>query len=215
MPQSHPTMGSVRFLSPVRFFARKVEWSARRIFTSVLFSWSHQATGPIGLDTAVHLRFGRMIRRTPRVPRTMPVRASSGSRKGIFNVSHILRDPYRARAGPARVPYDNLADTYGNWYNQNWQKSRTGVVFGRAGPVRSPHGRFTGCLRSQIPYGARKHIMHTLKLYGPRTGKQNSYGAGRGPCGPREWTYDFCSKQPGNIPYGARECDVIWAYGGS
>ena len=111
MPQSHPTTGPVRFLSPVRFLARKAEWSARRNFTSVLFSWSHQATGPVRLDTAVHLWFGRMIRRTPRVPRTMPVRASCGPRKGIFNVFHILRGPYGAREGPARVPCDTLVDT--------------------------------------------------------------------------------------------------------
>ena len=53
--------------------------------------------------------------------------------------------------------------------------------------------------------------MHALKLYGPRTGRQNSYGAARSPCGPREWTYDFCSNQPGNSRYGARECDVTGA----
>ena len=41
MPQSHPTTDPVRFLSLVRFLARKAEWSARRNFTSVLFSWSH------------------------------------------------------------------------------------------------------------------------------------------------------------------------------
>ena len=33
---------------------------------------------------------------------------------------------------------------------------------------------------------------------------------------PCEWTYDFCSKQPGNSPYGARECDMTralwWRY---
>ena len=103
MPQSHPTTGPVRFLSPVRFLAHKAEWSARRNFTSVLFSWSHQATGPVRLDTAVHLWFGRMIRRTPRVPRAMPVRASCGPRTGIFNTFRILRDPYGARTGPARV----------------------------------------------------------------------------------------------------------------
>ena len=95
--QSHPTTGPVRYLSPVRFLARKAEWSARRNFTSVLFSWSHRATGPVRLDTAVHLWFGRMIRRTPRVPRAMPVRASYGPRTGIFNVFHILRDPYGDR----------------------------------------------------------------------------------------------------------------------
>ena len=49
--------------------------------------------------------------------------------------------------------------------------------------------------------------MHALKLYGPRTGRQNLYGTARRP----RWTYDFCSKQPGNSPYGARECDVTEA----
>ena len=77
--------------------------------------------------------------------------------------------------------------------------------------VRAPQGLFTGCLQSLNPYGAHKLIMHALKLYGPRTGRQNSYGAARAPCGPREWTYEFCSKQPGNSPYGARECDVTEA----
>ena len=212
MPQSHPTTGPVRFLSPVRFLARKAEWSARRNFTSVLFSWSHQARGPVRLDTAVYWWFGWIIRMTPRVPRAVPVRASYGPRTGIFNVFHILRDPYGARAGPARVPYGALTDTQGNWHNQNWQKSRTGVVFCRTGPVRGPHGLFTGCLKSLNPYGARKLIMHALKLYGPRTGRQNSYGAARGPCGPREWTYDFCSKQPVNSPGTARTGpgSVMW-----
>ena len=100
MPQSHPTTDSVRFLSPVRFLARKTEWSTRRNFTSVLFPWSHQATGPVRLDTSAHLWFGWIIRRTPRVPRAVPVRSSYGPRTGIFNVFHHLRDPY----GPVREP---------------------------------------------------------------------------------------------------------------
>ena len=65
------------------------------------------------------------------------------------------------------------------------------------------HGLFTGCLR--------KLIMHALKYYGPRTGRQNSYDAARGPYEPREWTCDFCSKHPGKSPNGARECDVTGA----
>ena len=198
MPQSHPTTGPVRFLSPVRFLARKAEWSARRNLTSVLFSWSHQATGPVRLDTAAYLWFGWIIRMTPRVPhRTGPVRESS-----LFFISYGTRtgpvpsprSPYGARAWPAKVPYGALTGTQGNWHNQDWQKSRTGIGFCRTGPVRSPHGLFTGCLKSLNPYGAHKLIMHALKLYGPRTGRQNSYGAARGPCMPREWTYDFCSK---------------------
>ena len=50
--------GPRTILSPVRFLARKTEWSARRNFMSVLFSWSHQVTDPVRLDTAVHLLYG-------------------------------------------------------------------------------------------------------------------------------------------------------------
>ena len=108
MPQSHLTTGPARFLSPVRFLARKAGWSARRNFTSVLFPWSHQATGPVRLDRSVYLWFGWTIRRTPRVPRAMPVRAPYGPHTVIFNV---LRDPCGTHAGPARVPYGALTDT--------------------------------------------------------------------------------------------------------
>ena len=45
--------GHVRFLAPIRFLARKAEWSTCRNFTPLLFS-SHQATGPIRLDTTWH-----------------------------------------------------------------------------------------------------------------------------------------------------------------
>ena len=86
------------------------------------------------------------------------------------------------------------------------------AVRGRMGPLRSQHGLFKGCLGSQNPYGVRKLIMHALKLYGPRTGTQNSYGAAHGP---REWTYNFCSKQPVNSLNGARECNVTEALGKS
>ena len=111
MPQSHPTMGPVLFLSYVWFLARKAEWSACRNFKSVLFSWSHQARGPIRLDTAVCFWFGWIIRRALRVSHAMPLQASYGPRTGIFNVFHILRDPYGANVWPARVPYRALMDT--------------------------------------------------------------------------------------------------------
>ena len=65
---------------------------------------------PVRLDTSACLWFGWIIRRTPRVPRAMPVRASYGPRTGIFNVFYILWDPYGARAWPARVPYGALTD---------------------------------------------------------------------------------------------------------
>ena len=222
--------------------------------------------GPVRFDTTVHLWFGRLILRTPSVPRAGPVRASYGPRTEIINVFHILRDPYGARAGPARVPYGSLADTQGNWHNQNWQNSRTGVVFGRTMPVRAPHGNhqcfsyptgpvrgragparvpygsladtqgnwhnqnwqnsrtgvvfgrtgplrapqglFTGCLQYLNLYGARKLIMHALKLYGPHTGRQNSYGAARGRAGPVSGRTIFVQNSPGTARTGPGS--VMW-----
>ena len=49
------------------------------------------------------------------------------------------------------------------------------------GAVWAPHGLFMGWLQSLNPYRARKLMMHALKLYGPRTGRQNSYRASVGP----------------------------------
>ena len=175
MPQSRPTTGPVRFLSPVRFLARKAEWSARGNFTSVLFSWSHQATGPVRLDTAVYLWFGRLIRMTPRVPRAVPVWASYGPRTGIFNVFHIQRDPYGARAGPqgcrtAPLRTRKASDT--TRIGKNPAQASYFAVRARTGPLRFPHGLLTGCLKYLNPYGACKIIMHALTLYGPRTGRQ-------------------------------------------
>ena len=104
IPQSHPITGPARF-STRTIFDRKVQWSARRNFTPLLFSWSHQATGPVRLDTSVHLWFDRIIRRTPHALRAMPVRASHGPRTGITNVFHIQRTPCGTRKGAVRHPY--------------------------------------------------------------------------------------------------------------
>ena len=194
MPQSHPTMGPIQFLSPVRFLARKAEWSARRNFTLVLFPWSHQATGPVWLDTSAYLWFGWIIRRTPQVP-CAPAQESL-----MFFIS------YGARAWPARVLYGALTDMWGNWHNHNWQKSRTGLIYGCTGPLRSPHGLFTGCLQSQNPYRARKLIMHALKLYRPHTGgkiRTASHGAG-----PVSGCMIFVQNSPGTARAGPGS--VMW-----
>ena len=204
MPQSHPTTGPVRFLPPVRFLARKAEWSARRNSTSVLFLWSHQATGPVRLDTAVYLWFGWIIRMTPRVPRAGIVRAPYGN----LQCFSYPTGPVRGPCGPTRVPYGALMDTQGNWHNQNWQKTLTGVVFCRTRPVRFPHGMFTGCLKSLNPYGARKLIMHALKLYGPvREGKIRTapHGARAGPVSGRTI---FVQNSPGTARTGPGS--VMW-----
>ena len=167
--------------------------------------------GPVRFDTTVHLWFGRLILRTPSVPRAGPVRASYGPRTEIINVFHILRDPYGTRKGAVQQSCGHARELTQPELAKLPHERRIWPYGTRTGPLRAPQGLFTGCLQYLNPYGARKLIMHALKLYGPRTGRQNSYGAARGPCGPREWTYDFCSKQPGNSPYGARECDVTEA----
>ena len=146
MPQSHPTTGPVRFLSPVRFLARKAEWRAHRNFTSVLFLKSHQATGPIQLDMAVYLWFGWKIRRTPRVHRAMSIRASYGPWMGIFSAFHILRDQYGARAWPARVPCSAF---YGHIRELTQPELVKISHRRRIWPyVRAPCGPRTGCSRA-------------------------------------------------------------------
>ena len=138
--------------------------------------------------------------RAPHGYRMGPARESS-----MFFTSHgtrtgPVRDPQGCRTAPLRARKG--IDTTTIDKNPTWASYLA---------VRGPYGPRTSCSHSQNPYGARKLIMYALKLYGPRTGRQNSYGAARGPCGPCEWTYDFCSKQPGNSPYGSRECDVTEA----
>ena len=77
------------FLEPVRFLALKAKSSTRRNFTTVLFSWSHQAAHPIRLGMALHLWFDQIIHRT-----THGLQLSCRPRTGISNVLHILWDPY-------------------------------------------------------------------------------------------------------------------------
>ena len=146
-------------------------------------------------------------------PVRYPYRRRAGPHGNLQCFSYP-KGPVGAHAGPTRVPYDTLTNTQCNWHNQNLQKSHTGLACSRTGavglltaPSRAVHGLFT----ISKPVGARKLIMHALKLHGPRTGGQNSYGGTRGPYGSHEWTYDFFSNQPGNSPYGARAYDVTKA----
>ena len=152
--------GPRTILSPVRFLARK-------------------ATGPVRLATVVHLRFDRIIRRTPRVPLAMPARASHGNLQRFSYPTGPMRDPQGCRTTPLRTRKGIDTARIG----KNPARASYLAVRGPYGTLRAPHGLFTGCSRSQNPYGARKLIMHALKLYGHRTGRQNSYGAIRGPHG--------------------------------
>ena len=174
----------------------------------MLFSWSHQATGPAWLDTAVHLWFGRIIRRSLWEPRTMPVRASCGSRTGIFISYGTRMRPVR----PVRHPYGHVRELTQPALAEIPHGRDIWSYGARKDPLRCPHGLLMSCLRYLNPYGDHKLMMNASNLYRPRTGRQNSYGAARGPYGSREWTYDFFSKQPGNITGTARAGpgSVMW-----
>ena len=84
---------------------------------------------------------------------------------------------YGARMGPVRDPQG--CRTAALRTRKGIHTIRIGKTPARASylAVRAPYGLFPSCLWTQNPYGARKLIMHALKLYGPRTGRQNSYGA--------------------------------------
>ena len=124
------------------------------------------------------------------------MRAPHGNLQCVSYPTGPVRDPCGTRNGAVRHPCGHVRKLTQPELAKIHHWRRIWPVWAGMGPLRSPHGLFTGCLRFQNPYGARKLIMHALKLYGPRTGRQHSYGAARGPCVSREWTHDFCSKQP-------------------
>ena len=141
--------------------------------------------------------------RCPYGHRTGPARKSS-----IFSYpTGPIRGPCGTCKGAARQPYGHVRELTQPELAKLPHGRRIWPYGVRTGPAGAVHGLFA----ISKPVRARKLIMHALELYGPRTGRQNSYGAAPGPCGPCEWTYDFCSKQPGNSPYGAWECDVTEA----
>ena len=155
-PRSHPTMDPVRLWAPARFLARQAKWSARRSFTQVLFSWSYQATGPLWSDTAVDLWFDRIIRRTP----VDPVRCSFERRTGPTRESLMFFISYGTHTGPMRDLQGCRSAPLGTHKGIGTTKNCKYPVWasyvavrGPCGPLRSPHGLFTGCLRSLDPYG--------------------------------------------------------------
>ena len=138
--------------------------------------------------------------RAPYRPRTgiSNVSISYGTRKGP------VRDPQGCRMVPLRTRKG--IDT------TEFAKIPNGRRMWPYGPLVVPHGLFMGCLWSLTPYGARKLIMHALKLYESRTGRQirtAPHGSRTGPVSGRTIFLQNSHEQPGNSPYGAR-CDVTW-----
>ena len=122
-----------------------------------------------------------------------------GRRTGPAREYPIFFKSYGARGGPARHRYGHV-----------WELTQP--EFASYMAVRGPYGPLTA------PARAVHEMCMIFKLVrGPQAYDANCTGPARGgdirtaPHGPREWTYDVCSKQPGNSPYGARECDVTEA----
>ena len=94
---------ALTILAPVRFLACKAEWGAHRNFTPVLFSWSHQTTGPVRPDTAVHLWFAGL--------HMDPVRCTCGRRAGpalespMFFIPQGYATPLRTQPEFAKIPH--------------------------------------------------------------------------------------------------------------
>ena len=109
--------------------------------------------------------------------RTGIVRAPHGNLQCFSYPTGPVQGPCATRKGAVRRPYRHVRELTQPQLAKIPHGSHIWLCGARTGPLRSSHGLFTGCLYYQNPYGPRKLIMHALKLYGPRTGRQNSYGA--------------------------------------
>ena len=136
MPQSHPTTGPVRCLSPVRFLALKAEIRDRRNFTSVLFSWSHQATAWRSCSLMVWSNNSQSTG-TPCDACTGIVRAPRGNLQCFSYITGSARGPYGTCKGAARHPSEQVRELT--------QPELAKIPHGRC---IWPYGVRTGCSRA-------------------------------------------------------------------
>ena len=95
---------------------------------------------------------------------------------GNIHCFHTLGDLYGFHGRPGRVLYGHLRELTQPLFAKIPHGRR---LWPHRGPVRGPHRPFTGCLWPLNPYRACKLITQALKLYMPRKGRKNSYGAAR------------------------------------
>ena len=118
---------------------------------------------------------------TPCGARTRIARAPHGKLQCFPYPTGPVRGPCGTRKGAVRQPYGHVRELTQPELAKLPHGRRIWPYGARTGPLRAPQGLFTGCLQSLNPYVARKLIKYALKLYGPRTGRKNLYGAARGP----------------------------------
>ena len=134
---------------------------------------------------------------TPCDARTGIIRAPQGNLQCFSYPAGPVRGPCGTRKGTVRHPYGQVRELMQPELTKIPHGRRIWSYGPRTGPWRSPHGLFTGCLGYQNPYGARKLIMHALKLYGPRTGRQNRTAPHGARAGPVSGRTIFVQNNPG------------------
>ena len=150
MPQSLPTTGPVRFLSPIRFRACKAEWSARR---NVAVGAVFMVSSGYGSRAARHGCIPMVwLNNSPDSTDTL-----CDARSGIMLAPHGNLQCFSYPTGPIRVPCGTNKGAVRRFYGHVMEltqpklaKPRTGVVFCRTGPVLAPYGLRMGC--SQADY---------------------------------------------------------------
>ena len=106
--------------------------------------------------------------------RTGIVRAPQGNLQCFSYPTGPKRGPCVTRKGAVRRPYGHVRKLTQPELAKIPHGRRIWPYGARTGPLRSPHGLFTDCIRSLNPCGAHKLKMHALKFNGPRTRGQNS-----------------------------------------
>ena len=130
---------------------------------------------------------------TPCGARTGIVRALHGNLQCSSYPTGPVRGPCGTHKGAVRQPYGHVRKLTQRELSKLPHGHR---IWPYGARMQTPQGLFTGSLQYLNPYGARKLIMHALKLYGPRTGRQNSYGAALGPCVDVRFLFKTAREQP-------------------
>ena len=117
-----------------------------------------------------------------------PVQCPCGHRTAPYGNLQCFPYPTGPVRGPCRIRNGALRTRKGIDTTRICKKktARASYVTVRCpyGPLTGPHGLFTYFLRFLKPYGARKLMMHALKLYGPVRGckiRTVLHGARTGP----------------------------------
>ena len=189
MPQSHPTTGPYNSYHPYDFLPVRPSEAPAGILCGCC-SHGHFRLRPHtawhGCILVVWMNNSQDSTGTPCDAHTGIIWAPHGNLRCFSFPMGPIQGPCMIYKGAVQRPYGHVRELTQPELAKIPHGHHIWPCRARTGSLQSLHGMFTGCLQYLNPYGARKLIMHALKLYGLCTGRQNSYGAPRGPCGPLE-----------------------------